>query len=734
MKPINLIAALLAAVMSVPVMSYAAEPEFAEATQSQNYIDYMELSEEERKGLIEPFPAELIPLETGVELFDTPPESFDAREQGWTSPVISQMQTNSCWAFSASENLEMLIRKNTGLEFEFSKRHMENATAQNPNDLTNPGAFGMSDEGFEPREVDSGGNSYMAAAYYLRGSGPVDESSMPFENNIVPESTASLYQETTAWVRDYAFLGDLSSKSTDADKEALKLKIKNAVMDYGSAAVGIRMRSSSGGYTGYNASNYSFYSPNNTYSTNHAVLIVGWDDNYPKENFTYTPSDDGAWIIQNSWGSGWGDEGYFYVSYDEKSIYAFTASVADAETDIGYDNCYSLDPLGWSSSIGYPSSTYAANIFEKPAGTEMLTEVAVGNNGAEEYEVLVNPSGDSLNLRDLEAVASGSFTMNGYQTITLDTPVELTGTKFAVVVRYTKSGDEYAYIPREKQRYDTIWSKADAEPGTSYISSSGISWTEISNEKYGYSNCSIKAFTQDVTPKAKITFEKSNPKSLVYISDASGFEFTPKANGTYSVPEGEYLYTASEYEQDDITGTFLAEGTDKTLYIYDDPAEISEAGEGFAGLLEECGQSWSIKTIEESLVKRFGSTFRLEAADGFTFVPPTAELNGRISGILKLKDTFRGEETELEYDRTLYKAALSDTGSSVEITGRSDTDAEVFVAKYDESGSFLGLELTEISVTEGETVTIPYNKNDAAYVSIFLWDTDRLYPYAAGLK
>ena len=44
MKPINLIAALLAAVMSVPVMSYAAEPEFAEATQSQNYIDYMELS------------------------------------------------------------------------------------------------------------------------------------------------------------------------------------------------------------------------------------------------------------------------------------------------------------------------------------------------------------------------------------------------------------------------------------------------------------------------------------------------------------------------------------------------------------------------------------------------------------------------------------------------------------------------------------------------------------------
>ena len=115
---------------------------------------------------------------------------------------------------------------------------------------------------------------------------------------------------------------------------------------------------------------------------------------------------------------------------------------------------------------------------------------------------------------------------------------------------------------------------------------------EISNEKYGYSNCSIKAFTQDVTPKAKITFEKSDPKSLVYISDASGFEFTPKANGTYSVPEGEYLYTASEYEQDDITGTFLAEGTDKTLYIYDDPAEISEAGEGFSGLLEECGQSW----------------------------------------------------------------------------------------------------------------------------------------------
>lgn len=52
----------------------------------------------------------------------------------------------------------------------------------------------------------------------------------------------------------------------------------------------------------------------------HDVVVVGWDDNFPKENFTIQPEGDGAFICKNSWGEEFGDDGYFYVSYYDTKI------------------------------------------------------------------------------------------------------------------------------------------------------------------------------------------------------------------------------------------------------------------------------------------------------------------------------------------------------------------------------------------------------------------------------
>ena len=74
--------------------------------------------------------------------------------------------------------------------------------------------------------------------------------------------------------------------------------------------------------TYYNPYTYAYSYPGSA-GVNHAITLIGWDDNYSRENFNSASNvtSNGAWIARNSWGDDWGEAGYFYISYENKCNY-----------------------------------------------------------------------------------------------------------------------------------------------------------------------------------------------------------------------------------------------------------------------------------------------------------------------------------------------------------------------------------------------------------------------------
>ena len=492
-------------------------------TEELDYVLGRPMTEEERQEqlapmenlpeiLEEPVETEEVDLNMGEEErvgASNYPEVYDLRS--YATPVKNQVG-ETCWAFSTiaagETNLIMNDSRYTTQNLDLDELHLAyNSFCPN---LTDPLKNSVKDYNYFLKcdwtnYVQAGGSPFIAAMTLSQWKGAASQGTEPDEMN--------------AYSSNQAILTGFASNIAKYNQSNVKM----ALTKYGPLTLTYNTKDAY-----YNPDTAAYCYPGTIDSVNHAVTIVGWDDNYSKTNFLSSSGvqNDGAWIVKNSWGESWGDDGYFYLSYEDavfQSASSGSLVAPEFRSADTYDHNYQYDGTGSSSAKEIALGESIANIYEVKGnadGREILKAVGFYfYNVNQKVRVQIyknlkdknNPTSGTL-AYDSEKSGDWSNTFRGYYTYELQTPVVLSEGSYYSIVITSKSASSFNYLVEETTQGSIYGYHADIQPGQSFTRTAGTTaWTDNYNEGY----CSrIKGFTVDDDTQQKVQTIQLNKTSL----------------------------------------------------------------------------------------------------------------------------------------------------------------------------------------------------------------------------
>ncbi len=471
------------------------------------------------------------------------PSSYSLVEKGLVTPVKDQNPYGTCWTFATVGSAESSIKRKYNKTVDLAELQLayffynSYQKADPLNMITNDGNILI-----DPYDsaLDLGGNSLYTTLALSSGIGFSNESEYPYydASDYVEYGTTKACYNT-----DYRLRASIWMNMSEPDR------IKKALMEYGALDVSYFHDDDY-----FNETTSSYYQVDYDYS-NHAVTLVGWDDNYSRNNFNSDcrPENDGAWLLKNSWGTWWGNEGYFWISYEDASLYNSMAAYFD--TEMGDDvpkkyNLYQYDGSGnYEWYTFYDSTVYTSNVYKVISDGEILSDVGFICGQAEtSYTISIYTNViDDPTSGQLVYEQSGILNDAGYYLIELNEKIGLTkDDKFAVIIAQSSDEtvdiyvdkyyeEEWYYIGEEENIYG-LYMYNDVSNDISYYSTDGNIWYSLVEDG---ETARIKAVTVKESVSLQeiaLTLENGGTKSGVLVSwtpinNADEYEIQRKVSG-----------------------------------------------------------------------------------------------------------------------------------------------------------------------------------------------------------
>ncbi|MBQ8057447.1 MAG: hypothetical protein IJ275_03825 [Ruminococcus sp.] len=440
------------------------------------------------------------------------PESYDLRDFDRSTSVKNQESNGFCWSFASTASMESSILTK-GLENKNSDTLDLSETGNswylrtNTND-TSSSIYG--DYLYDPSMGAEGGIAEYVADSLSSGFGAY------------PEELISYSDFDNGYPEAYRYYSDYRLKEFTQLPNDVSL-IKQKIMENGAV------------YYSYNCFPENYYTSNGmeTYYDNgtsiygtepysgHAVTVIGWDDNFSKDNFhpECDVKNDGAWLCKNSWGEDYQDnvkdeyKGYFWVSYESCANDISQFEMQGAES---FDNVYQHQATGnvylySESESGFFS---AANVFTANAD-EKLEQICFSNIDPTDVTTKIYKLNENYTSPvDGELLAEFTTHLDFSGTHCIDVPKDIVlskGDKFSVVIEGNN------LIAKFKEADNT---ESDIA-GKSYISIEENEWIDSADDT-GISYAAIKAYTSDLST------DKSVLSTL--IKEAEELEIDDKAD------------------------------------------------------------------------------------------------------------------------------------------------------------------------------------------------------------